>query len=79
MRTEFELFVHEKDVTTLVKYLQTKLSVFRWDRISIGWCGWANAMDCWWLRVKLNAEERREFVKWIKKEGIDIYNEKLIV
>lgn len=73
-----ELFVHEKDVTTIYKKLQELLPAYRWDKISIGYCGWVNAPDCWWVRFPVKNSVRRELIEWIDTQGFDIYNPELI-
>ena len=73
----FEIFVHEEDVTKLIKKVQETLPAWRWDTVSTGWCGWANAMDCWWFRVPLKRKERKVFVDWIL-ENVEPINEHLI-
>lgn len=73
-KLKFEVFLHEKDVTKVYKRLQVSTPSWRWDDISIGWCGWANADDCWWLRTKLKPKEIKALVDWIFEEGIRTYD-----
>lgn len=73
-----EFYAHEDDVTSIVKEIQDTISAMRWDTISIGNCGWANAMDCWWIRAKVSVDERREIIDWIVENDIELYNPALI-
>lgn len=77
-KIKMELFVHERDVTTIFQKLQNELSPFVWDKISIGNCGWASAPDCWWMRFPVTIEQRRDLVDWILENEFDIYNPVLI-
>lgn len=62
----FKIYVHEKDVTKLIKKVQEMLPPCRWDTISTGWCGWDNGLYWWWFRVPLRRKEREVFVEWIQ-------------
>ena len=73
-----EMFVHEDDVTKLYRKLQDTFPATRWDKISIGHCGWANAPDCWWVRFPAKTDERKEIVDWVIESGIELYNPSLI-
>lgn len=74
-----ELFVHEADVTMIYRKLQESLPAHRWGKISIGYCGWVNAPDCWWMRFPVKNDTRKELIEWICEQGFDIYNPELIV
>ena len=65
-------------MTTIVKKIQETIPAMRWSSISIGWCGWANATDCWWVEARVNRDERVEIVDFVKENGIELYNPALI-
>lgn len=75
-----EFYVHEKDVTTVYRWLQEFIPSKRWKTISIGWCGWSNAPDCWWVRVPLTPNESGAVIDWLEDPttGVELYNPALI-
>lgn len=77
-KVDLKFYAHENDVTTIVKKIQDTIPATRWHTISIGNCGWANAMDCWWVEARVNHDERVEIVDFVKESGIDLYNPALI-
>lgn len=77
-KIDLELYAHEKDVTTIVKKIQDTIPALRWSTISIGDCGWANAMDCWWIEAKVDHDEKVEIVDFVKENEIELYNPALI-
>ena len=77
-KIDLKFYAHEMDVTTIVKKIQDTIHAARWSTISIGHCGWANAMDCWWVEARVTSDERVEIVDFIKESEIDLYNPALI-
>lgn len=77
-KIDLKFYAHETDVTTIVKKIQDTIPATRWSTISIGNCGWANAMDCWWVEARVTCDERVEIVDFIKESEIDLYNPALI-
>ena len=75
----FEIFAHEEDVTKIVSKIQDIVNNGEFATLSVGNCGWANAPDCWWIRIKVTVEERIQIVDWICEEsGVELYNPALI-
>ena len=73
----FEIYVKQEDVGMVIKKMLEVIDGRRVE-ISTGNCGWANAMDCCWIRLKLTIEERIEIVDWICEEEVFTYNPSLI-
>lgn len=72
----FEIFVHEKDVVTVSRKAYDLASPVFFP--SIGWCGWTNADDCWWVRFKTTSNGRNAFLDWLEGTDIELINPALV-
>ena len=76
---EILIYIHEKDVTTVYKKIQTLIPFLRWKTISIGNCGWLSPDYWWYVYVPMRNDEWKRFATWLNESEIDICNDSSIL
>ena len=68
MAKTMEMFVDEKDVGTAICKVRAVIDPSRFHTIRVGWCGWKDWIEAWYIRVKVTESERLDISKWYINE-----------
>lgn len=71
-RNRCEIFVHEKDVTKVLKMIQSTIATWDYVDLTVGDCGWKNMPDCWYICFKSSRTNIREILLWMEFETIEV-------